>query len=148
MDTMTACSPVTLKPHSVNRFSLVPSSVTLVCRLKDARLTYLFLFCCKENPFISCETYFCIVFLCARCDVMHLSGWHHSRRCDHVGGGKQKTTRCIFPKASKPKLQTCSNTRSRLTSTSLEVKMKGESSVDVSCKFDGLQVLYHDEMRI
>lgn len=57
-------------------------------------------------------------------------------------------TTCIFPKASKPELQTCSNTRSQLTSTSLEVKTKGESSVDVSCKFDGLQVQYHDEMRI
>lgn len=103
MDTMTGCSPVTLKPHSVNRFSLVPSSVTLVCRLKDARLTYLFLFCCKENPFISCETYFCIVFLCARCDVMHLSGWHHSRRCDHVGGGgNKKQLDAFFQKRPNP----------------------------------------------
>lgn len=48
MDTMTASSPVTLKPYSVNRFSLPPSSIThhpvasslfsLIYRLKRARL--------------------------------------------------------------------------------------------------------------
>lgn len=34
MDTMTASSPVTLKPYSVKRFSLPPSSITLIYRLK------------------------------------------------------------------------------------------------------------------
>lgn len=91
MDTMTASSPVTLKPYSVKRFSLPPSSITLIYRLKMHFLMFVN-FCSILESLFLCWIYFCSFMIVP---PVFLTG---------IMVDVVNKTRCIFTLAYKHKL--------------------------------------------